>query len=371
MKELAPPGQLKLIPAESQWHDILRLFLLLQVVFGHMAAIALPNVSQLSSEFAENWPSIAFRLIWRFGAQAAFLFVFLSGFMVAGPLLASTRVGQVPCARTFFAKRLLRIVPVSVGAVLLTALLDTMSRLSPGAEALYRNSYAYDMVAAFSWTNFIGNVLFLQPVGVDSFGSNAPLWTLGYIVQYYILGWLLCKIYVSSRLLALIGMILFFVLMAYVHAEWAVLFIAWLSGGIARHSHVPKRLVVPFFLLGCVLFVMSNLAGALVAAASSVAIGFLLTMVIRHLPAVHHLPSGGWLRRLSNDSYAIYAVHHPVLISIYAVVFLGAAGPNFRFFLYVAVSLVMAMLTTLTLKGLVNLMHLKLGPTGHHAGLPR
>ncbi len=368
----APSEDLRLGLAESQWHDMLRLFLLLQVVFGHMGAVALPSAHQLATDVAQHWPSITFRLIWRFGPQAAFLFVFLSGFMVAGPLLTSTREGKAPSARAYFSKRLHRIVPISVCAVLLTALLDIVSRFSPGACVFYYNGYAYDMVAAFNWTNFIGNLLFLQPVLVDSFGSNGPLWTLGYIVQYYILGWILSKIYVSSRLLALIMLVLCLGLMANARAEWAVLFLSWLSGGVARHTHVSKRLFVPFLLLGCLLFVVSNIMDALASAASSIAIGFLLTMALRHLPAVRRLDMGGGLRRLSNESYAIYAVHHPVLMSIYAVVFLGAAGPNLRFFLYVAVSLVLTMVATITLNGLVGLMTIKKsGLIGSRMGHPK
>lgn len=361
MKWLSHARSTGLSQTESQWHDVFRLFLLIQVVFGHMAAIALPSVPQLAIDVVQNWPSLLFRLTWRFGSQAAFLFVFLSGFMVAGPLLESIRQGRVPLARNYFSKRLQRIVPISIGAVLITALLDTASLMSPGAEALYRSSQAYDMVEEFNWTNFIGNLLFLQPLVVDSFGSNGPLWTLGYIVQYYIVGWLLCRIYVTSRSLALIILALSLVLMAAVRVEWTVLFISWLTGGLARHIHVSKCLCLPFLLVGALLFILSNLANTTVSAASSIVIGFLLTLAVRHLPALTRLARGNWLRRLSNDSYAVYAFHYPVLMAVFSCIFSGSAGPNLRFFLYVVVSILMTILATIFLKTLAHTISLECG----------
>lgn len=334
---------------ESQWQDLMRIFLLIQVILGHMSAIALPSFSQLASDPTQNWLAIIFRLFFRFGAEAAFLFVFLSGFMVAGPLFACTRVGQVPSASNFFSKRLLRIFPISLGALILTVLLDSVSLLTPGGVEIYRTSYAYDMVEAFNWTNLIGNLLFLQPILVDSFGSNGPLWTLGYIFQYYILGWLFCKTFVTSKNIALILLVFLVTFMAAVRAEWAILFISWLSGGIARNVYVSKRQVVPFLLIGFLLFIVSNRVGTLISACISIVIGFFLTMSLRHLPVIRCLNKGSILRRVSNESYAIYAVHHPALMLIYAVGFLGSINTSLRFFLYVSVSLVFAVIVTKTL----------------------
>ncbi|WP_255731624.1 acyltransferase [Phaeobacter sp. B1627] len=324
---------------ESRAHDILRMFLLLQVILGHMAHIALPNMSQLFNDLEQTWPEVMFRLAWRFGPQAAFLFVFLSGFMVAGPLIEHMQQGRVPAARDFFKRRMLRIAPIAIGAILLTAGIDALSRLAPGAEALYRQGYAYDLVSTFTLQNFFGNLLFFQPIFVDSFGSNGPLWTLGYIVQYYILGWIFCWAFARIGPKAVIGLVAALVLMSLVRAEWAVLFIAWLAGGLTRglggrHSKVSRLCLIA----AGVLFVLSNLLPPLMAAVASIPVGMLLAGGA--LPHVS-LPSWStplWLRRLSNESYTIYAIHHPVLVSTYVLGFQGHAGQGQEFALYVATS---------------------------------
>jgi peptidoglycan/LPS O-acetylase OafA/YrhL len=319
-----------------------------------MAAIGLPSFAHLTADLGEDWPYVVYRFTWRFGSQAAFLFVFLSGFMVAGPLMAKLKTEAMPTARVFFTKRLRRIVPIAFGAVLFTALLDALSRTVFNAERLYQGSYAYDMIEATSWTNLVGNLLFLQPVFVDAFGSNGPLWTLGYIVQYYAIGWAFCKFYSKNKILGLIALIFALTAMALASAEWAVLLVSWLGGGLARQISTPKLLRVPFMLLGAAIFVASNLASPLLSAALSIPVGFLVTQAIMHGPAVPRLATNTWLRKVSNDSYVIYAVHHPVLMSVWVVLFGGAVGSNPRFLLYVAASGVAVLAASVILTKLVN-----------------
>lgn len=349
-----PTRGLRLGRAESQWHDVLRLFLILQVVFGHIAAIALPSVPDLTADIAANWPYITYRFMWRFGSQSAFLFVFLSGFMVAGPLLAHLSNQSVPSAGEFFSKRLKRIAPIAICAVLLTAVLDWLSAMAPDGQDLYRHGYAYDMVATATWTNFFGNLVFLQPVFVPAFGSNGPLWTLGYIVQYYAIGWVLCRLYTSHRRVAWASLSMVLIAMTLVRPEWSVLFVTWIAGGFARHVKTPSRFRVAFFLLGIAVFVWSNLLDPLIAAGLSIATGFLLTQALMHGPELRWISSSAWLRGLSNNSYVIYAVHHAVLVSAYVVAFRGAVGADPRFFLYVGVSVVAVLVASLLVNMLVN-----------------
>lgn len=305
-----------------------------------MAALALPDLSYLTSDLLQTWPEAFFRLAWRFGPQAAFLFVFLSGFMVAGPLFDDLQAGRVMAAHEFFSKRMRRIAPVAICAVLLTAVIDALSHTAPGAEELYRHSYFYDMISAFNITSFLGNLLFLQPIAVESFGSNGPLWTLGYIVQYYVLGWVFCWAFNRFGSVALLGLFIALLLMSLVRAEWAILFIAWLTGGVTRRLdlRLSPRLSLLCLVAATAIFVLSNLAPPLAAAAASIPIGMLLTggaLPFFHLPSLF---TPAWLRGLSNNSYTLYAIHHPVLMSVYAVGFEGRAGMGLSFALYVLVA---------------------------------
>ena len=344
-------SQSKLSEAESQWHDLLRIFLLMQVVFGHISGIALPTIPELWIDSEHNWPLIFFRIIWRFGAQAAYLFIFLSGFMVAGPLLANISKRQKFTAQEFFSRRLRRIFPIAAVAVFLTALLDTLARAFPGAEEFYHRSYAYDMFAAFNWVNFVGNLLFLQPIAVDSFGSNGPLWTLGYIVQYYVIGWILFSILKRNQLFAITSLLLTLTIMSAIDIEWSLLFLAWVAGGISRHLFIPKRLTSAFLLSGIIFLISSNIFHSIALIIPS---GFFLTVALHNSSAVPSILSGSWLRKISNDSYTIYATHHPVLMCIYAIVFSGAASTNLLFSLYFVIAFVAVLGVSIAVNKLVT-----------------
>jgi peptidoglycan/LPS O-acetylase OafA/YrhL len=325
---------------ESAWHDLIRCLLIAQVVFGHFAAIALPSVPDLMAEGNIRLPEIAYRFTMRFGPQAAYLFVVLSGVMVGGGLVAALRDGILPSARAFFRKRMNRILPISVLAVLATAFLDILAIHFFGKEGVYQHANAYDMVAALTWPNFFGNLLFLQPVVTPAFGSNGPLWTLGYIVQFYVVAWILARLYLKSRIAAILLLLGVLVGMCLVKPEWSVLFIGWLVGGFARFL-APKRRLAPFALVSFVtIFVASNLAPPLVSALLSIPVGILVIFWAKSTS--WGLPVG-WragLRSLSSETYAIYAVHYPVAIFWFALALGTPATNSGTFFLYVLGSII-------------------------------
>ena len=324
--------------SESLWHDLIRLFLLLQVVFGHMGAIALPNVPLLLNDPVSNWPAILFRLIWRFGSQSAFLFVFLSGYMVGGALFAEANEGRAPRASVFFLKRLKRIGPIAFLALLLTSILDVTARSLSASDSIYINSYAYDMVAAYSWENFWGNMFFLQPIVVNSFGSNGPLWTLGYIVQFYVLGWLLVFAYTYSKPIATLGLLLTVSAMLLVRFEWGILFIAWLTGGVARRLSIQERFALPFMLIGCLLFVFSNLAGNQAASILCIPFGLCIVLALEHLPLKLSAKKEAFVRNSAEASYTIYAFHHPVAMCVFALLFKGHVHTNLDLLTFIITS---------------------------------
>lgn len=74
-------GDLKLGKHESLYHDLLRIMLIFQVIVGHVAAVTLPQMPVLLAEPVGNATEITLKLLTRYGPQAAYLFVFLSGYM--------------------------------------------------------------------------------------------------------------------------------------------------------------------------------------------------------------------------------------------------------------------------------------------------
>lgn len=324
---------------ESVWHDLVRCLLIVQIVLGHLAAIALLSVPDLVSQGAGRTPEIAFRLVVRFGGQAAYLFVLLSGVMVGGGLIASIRDGSIPTAATFFRKRMSRILPISVLAVLLTGALDLLATGPLDKAEIYRHAYAYDMVAALNWPNFFGNLFFLQPVVTAAFGSNGPLWTLGYIVQFYVVGWVLARVWLKSPLIAAMMLLAVLACMATIKPEWSVLFVGWIVGALARFLPPMPKAAVGVLVFAVAIFIGSNVVPPLISAALSILVGVLIVLWVKSTSL--NLPTkwSGGLRIISNETYAVYAVHHPTAMFIFALLLGEPASSTASFATYLVVAL--------------------------------
>lgn len=335
---------------ESAWHDLVRCFLLAQVVLGHLGGIALPSIPELLMDGSSNLVEISYRTVTRFGAQAAYAFIFLSGFTVGGQLASDACKGVIAPPIEFLRRRVRRVVPIAFLAIVATAILDYVGIFALEKAALYRTVGSYDILAAYSIENFVGNILFLQPVFVDSFGSNGPLWTLGYIVQYYILGWMIFFAISNNRALGFFLTLALLALMTFVHIEWAVLFIVWLCGALARL--IPRDVIVgsPVVVCGALVFVLSNLLEPLGSAALAIPAGvaFVLWARSTHLSMPKVLSAN--LRGASNRTYTIYASHYPVSVLLF-VVLLGVKTDDLAIFgSYVALCLLGTLLMTLVIE---------------------
>lgn len=337
---------------ESAWHDLVRCLLIVQVVLGHLAAIALLPVPDLVSQGTARAPETVFRLVTRFGPQAAYLFVLLSGVMVGGGLIASMREGAIPSSVAFFRKRMSRILPIAVLAILATGALDLLA-IGPLEKAqVYRHAYAYDMVAALTWPTFIGNLLFLQPVITSAFGSNGPLWTLGYIVQFYVVGWILARLWLKSRFMAGSALLAVLVGMSLIKPEWSILFIGWIAGSLARFfpPTAKTRASVFALVLAVCIFIGSNLTPPLISAALSIPVGVLFVLWAKSTSLDIPMKWVAGLRSLSSETYSVYAVHHPTAMFIFALM-LGAPAPSAAAF---AAYLVVALVGVLAMSAVVS-----------------
>ncbi|MCA1469235.1 acyltransferase [Bradyrhizobium sp. IC3195] len=308
--------EIQLTRPESQLLDIIRLCLILQVVVGHAVALFLPTMQLLLIAPTQNVSDILLKLLFRFGPQSAYIFVFLSGLLVGGTLLFEFRQGRVPRATDFARSRLFRLLPTAIVALLLTAVFDGFGLLAMHKLDLYRNVLGHDAVAAFTVTNFLGTLLFLQPTFVDAFGSNGPLWTLGYIAQFYFCGFAILKLAQLNLQLAAtvtVGSTLAF---GYVRPEWSILFVVWVTGACLRNLSL-SQLSKPsaLFLAGFALVVFANVLPPLLSAVTSCAAGALFSLGARCSQQII-FKAGTFLRSVANESYTIYAVHFPALVFV-------------------------------------------------------
>lgn len=308
--------------AASTRLDLLRLFLIAQVMLGHFAMIAYPTFGQLDLHRMADLFVALYRLVTRFGGEAAFVFVGISGFLLGPRLLAiGLRQSDAPTIPAFLRARLRRIYPTLVAALLLTALCDWTGVYQLGGEQFYRRVASYDAVARLTWQAALGNLLSLQPAFAGAFGSNGPLWTLGYIVEFYVIGAVLAGVMRIDKRLALVLLAGLMGLGLVWYPQWSLLLGAWL--GCALMRWFPARSASAGWTclgLGLGSFVLSNLVsdGLDVILAALAALLWLAALQCEQLPLrLVRLPAP--LARTNAASFALYAFHFPLAILLYVI----------------------------------------------------
>lgn len=313
-----PPLQ----PAASARLDMLRLALVAQVILGHLAMIAFPAIPTLDLGRPADAFVAGFRLLTRFGGEAAFVFIAISGFLLGPRLLAIALDATGPATvRAFLAGRLKRIYPTLIAALLLTAAFDRAAVVWLGAEPLYRTVASYDAVARLTVPALLGNLASLQPTFAGAFGSNGPLWTLGYIVQFYVAASMLAITCRWNRRAALALLAVALVVALACDPQWGLLFTCWLISGAMRWF--PARTAKAGWILAgaaLVLFVVSNLPqrGLDVILAGAAGLMWLSALQAPFRPlGPDRLPR--WLARINAASYPLYAFHFPLALFCFAV----------------------------------------------------
>lgn len=314
----APPS---FSPAASARLDGLKLVLIAQVILGHVANLAYPTVAQIKTHGLPDLFVLAWRMVTRFGIQSAVVFICISGFFLAPRLLdiALGRDGAQPIG-AFLQARLRRIYPTLVFAVALTVVCDLVGQHLPGGDVIYHRGVNYDYVERLNWHTVLGNLLSLQPTFSDLVGSNGPLWTLGYIVQFYVAGAALAGAFRADRRLGFAVLAGLFIAALMIKLEWGILFACWLGCGMMRWFQARTAMAgLVALAVGAALMVLANLAaGRDLLLVWEVSAGLAGAAFLFAMPA----PFGSWmpdrlpavLVKVSNASYPIYALHHPLLV---------------------------------------------------------
>ncbi len=315
--------------------ELLRLFLVAQVVLGHLTMLAFPDFGELQLSRTANLVVAGWRLFTRFGQEAAVVFVCLSGYFLVPRLLAAAlRDPAAPALGEFLRGRLRRIYPTLIAAVALTYVCDRVGIDLLGEEELYRSVMSYDAVAALNWPAAIGNLLSLQPTFAGAFGSNGPLWTLGYIVQFYVAGAVLAGCGRINRYFGLAALCGVLGLAAVYRLDWAILFVFWLGCSVTRWL-APQGPAVGAAALaaGLGLFVLANVLPRHIDFAMAGLAGMLLVVACnaRLLPGrFARLPD--FLRPAAAASYQFYALHMPLALLAFASIhrYIDPTGLAFR-----------------------------------------
>ena len=162
--------------------DALRGFCAFYVVAGHARSDLWSW--QAASAIPHSLPFVILNRIWalaQFGHLAVMLFFILSGFCIhlryAGKLARSE---DSFTSGRFFLRRFLRIYPPFLLALLFTLICDVVG-------CMMNPAFYQDRGFIPSLSMILGNVVMLQGIVVDPFGSNTPLWSLSFGALFYLL----------------------------------------------------------------------------------------------------------------------------------------------------------------------------------------
>lgn len=258
-----------------------------------------------------------------FGFIAVPLFFVISGYCIHRPnvyRLTKDTHHSIPL-KDYFKRRLWRVYPVLVAALLLTLLFDSYTRAHTPED--YR-------LGDNSWQSFVLNLLSLQNIACPPYGSNGPLWTLGMELHFYFLYPLLFlatkKWGAHKTLLGVLCISLLSIASLRANDSQAYIFttywFTWVAGFYLAECEAGRsRLRLPYPLI-CSLLLIAIGCGLCVKnehlfAQPFFALGFGAFVWWSLLPSTRFIWNMTWGKmaaRLGIFSYSLYAIHLPFLV---------------------------------------------------------
>lgn len=289
-----------------------------------------------------------------FGHQAVMLFFVLSGFVIHySSYNQSLKTGGLAIG-TYLGKRIKRIYPPFLFALLLTFVLDGLG------TALGYNIYTgttnfwlmnKNITSDLSLTTLLGSLGMVQTMLTPLWGTDGPLWTLMYEWWFYILYIPVFFINKRSPVLTTVIVAATFILSLCVSTEdypvvkifnyffaWyiGVLVADWYLGRLGSPKH--KAALVAFVVLVIVAAtVWGNFKDIADYYTSLMFAVLIYTSILFH----NHLTQFRILQPLSDLSYTLYVIHFPILVfmSGWLQQYLGGALPMHFGYLYLGVAI--------------------------------
>jgi peptidoglycan/LPS O-acetylase OafA/YrhL len=271
-------------------------------------------------------------MMWKFvsasGNEAVIVFFVISGYLVGGAALAEfLKNGDLQLSR-YLLRRGARLYTVLVPALVIGAALDIIGSQLSGGSSVYASTLHHLSVGGF-----LGNLVFLQTLFVETFGSNDALWSLTNEFFYYLMCGLTFYALSKNRsqlqrsaLLLLLGGI------AWLIFPKILLFgTLWLLGMAIRV--MPLRRTLPLWVAVCqflvILFAIrlffewqwhaQLLAHYAVSALAAVSFALLVaSLQARPTHAMPALVRHPFNKFAADFSYTLYATHFPFIMFVIA-----------------------------------------------------
>ena len=308
----------------------------LLVVASHCRHLILVDYKNVEHS---NYFIKAIYFITGFGDEAVIIFFVISGFLVGG--LTLDRWLKNISYLDYFAARFSRIYSVLIPALLIGGATDWIGSNFINKSEIYTNSSYYGTSSmGYVITNnldpviFFGNLLNLQGVSFSIWGSNGPLWSLGFEWWYYMIFALIMMVFLEKKIATkLISLLLIITFLFLFPAKLIIWMSIWLLGVgilILAKSSCPK----PPRSISFILFISTLLISRLTHNTEnlyqpesllskyirdfSFGLSFAIYL-LSHYNFSSNIPFQSVHKWLANFSYSIYLFHFPVFVFLLAV----------------------------------------------------
>lgn len=310
--------------------DGMRALAAMTVLFSHER-----NILFLDPTAGLSAPWTFFYFVTGFGHQAVMIFFVLSGYWITKTVARRSAEGGFAWP-DYAIDRLSRLWIVLIPALLIGGVFDSIGRYGTAAP-LYlglqgTNSLTVDVGARLSLSTLAGNLVFLQGLLVEPFGSNGPLWSLANEFWYYVWFPPLYRLLrgrrpsIAASLLVLVTMVAFPSLLPG--------FVCWLFGSLLfyatqrptlqtaprRRMFVARAAAGLFFFAALCLSRTPHLPvdDAIKDVAVSGSFALLLLALIRSAGTYPHALAP-LCRYGAGSSYSLYVVHFPLVVLLAAL----------------------------------------------------
>ena len=324
--------------------DLLRGVTAFAVFMGHLRTLYFVDYSSIKGDKTAQ----IFFFLTGFGHQSVIIFFVLSGFFIAKTIQTSIELNKWRF-KDYCINRVVRLETVLIPALILGFYFDTIG-LHFFAQA---ESYAGKIpalpymspVGKLDLETFFGNILFFQNIIADTFGSNAPLWSLANEFWYYMLFPLLYFSVINKKYSLtkrLIYVLIALGIVVFIGKMIALYFLIWLIGAIVFYSYAQygKQLIsndvyfkiglsiTALLLLTVLIFTRLNLFDTFF---NDYSLGFTTGLFVLYLSLCDI--KNTYLQRLatylSNISYTLYVTHIPIAMLLCSLLSINRQDWNY------------------------------------------
>jgi peptidoglycan/LPS O-acetylase OafA/YrhL len=254
------------------------------------------------------------------------LFFVLSGYLVGGGVLARGRSFRL---LPYFINRFSRIYIALIPALLLTAALDGAAFAIGADGPPYRSHWPSGVLGGtapfdhYSLSNVLASIFSLENVWTDPFGSDGPLWSLGYEWVFY---FTLPLIVISLRALRRTALwqtagvlATAALLLALGRSEWAIFWLIWCAGVLTRVlAERGWEAPAPVVLGASIVLVLAIAASGVFSDQTQIYIDPIIATAFAIVISRHDVLQRSMGRemdhRFAGFSYSFYIVHVPVIL---------------------------------------------------------